>query len=131
MRRARILALALITFAVLVAPASGQRPALRLLLLVKVDGAQPPAAPPSPTCISSWSRATVAGYGRDKWRIRRATFVLAGRVIATDTTTPFQTVIHRGDLVTASERLLVRVDMRDGRHAEVVRRLLACPPQPH
>lgn len=113
------------TVSLLAQPAAAGEPMLRLTLLVRNDAALP-AEDPSQRCVSSWARATVSALGSDRWRIRKVAFVLAGRPLGADETTPYQRVIRRRDLEKPLVRLVARVEMRDGRRAILSRLLRRC-----
>lgn len=111
---------------VLIVPASAAPPTLRLIIVVAIK-VKPPAPPPSPLCVASRARATVSAFGIDRWGIRRVQFLLDGRLVSADQTTPYQLLIRRADLAPrASVELLARVEMRDGRRAELKRILRRC-----
>ena len=113
------------TVSLLALPAASGEPTLRLTLLVRAN-ATPPTEDPSQRCVSSWARATVSAFGSDRWRIRKVAFVLAGRPVSVDETTPYQRVIRRRDLGKPLVRLVARVEMRDGRRAVLSRSLRRC-----
>lgn len=113
------------TVPLLALPATAAEPTLRLTLLVRNDAASP-TEDPSQRCVSSWARATVSAYRSDRWRIRKVEFVLAGRPLSVDETTPYQRVIRRRDLEKPLVRLVARVQMRDGRRAVLSRSLRRC-----
>lgn len=113
------------TVSLLALPAAAGEPMLRLTLLVRNDAASP-TEDPSQRCVNSWARATVSAFGSDRWRIRKVAFVLAGRPVSIDETTPYQRVIRRRDLEKPLVRLVARVEMRDGRRAILSRSLRRC-----
>lgn len=116
---------AAVTVSLLALPAAAGEPMLRLTLLVRNDAASP-TEDPSQRCVSSWARATISAFGSDRWRIRKVAFVLAGRPVSVDETTPYQRVIRRSDLQKPLVKLVARVEMRDGRRAILSRILRRC-----
>lgn len=116
---------AAVTVSLLALPAAAGEPMLRLTLLVRNEAASP-TEDPSQRCVGSWARATVSAFGSDRWRIREVAFILAGRPLGADETTPYQRVIRRRDLEKPLVRLVARVEMRDGRRAVLSRSLRRC-----
>lgn len=113
------------TLSLLTAPNAAGEPMLRLTLLLRNEAAVP-AEDPSRRCVISWARATVSAFGSDRWQIRKVVFVLAGRPVGADETTPYQRVIRRRDLEASGVTLVARVEMRDGRRAVLSSLLRRC-----